>query len=184
MTGAEKMPLDPAECGAGADERGYNEPRMAPPLTLGHVFRLHREAKGRAWTQRFLAQRAGLHLSTIVKVEKDHPSVTDETKARVAGALGTTLDELKSQVSYVDTPSAQESRRTHDLGDVPHIPFGVSGAAGEGFDVMEADLSTLTFYARLLDVGEREALVDQAITMYRRSRSQRGARSPAKKAQG
>ena len=72
-----------------------------PTSTRSGVFpnrvRLIREALKRRnlkWTQQFLAQRAGLSLYTILRVEQGkHPS-NERTKEAIANALGYPVDEV------------------------------------------------------------------------------------------
>jgi transcriptional regulator with XRE-family HTH domain len=110
-TGVEKMPVSAVISLSETQMAGSNGHQMVP-RTLGQVFRDYRQSKGRAWTQGFVAKRAGLHVSSVVKVERDRPEVTAETKERVAAALGVPLAALKAEVA---TPSPHVGNSTVDL---------------------------------------------------------------------
>jgi hypothetical protein len=68
-------------------------------------------------------------VSSVVKVEKDRPEVTAETKAKVAAALGTTVEALRSEVtgpidaakptSGVGNSTVEILSRTRHTADIP-----------------------------------------------------------------
>jgi transcriptional regulator with XRE-family HTH domain len=109
MTGVEEIPVYAVVSLPSGERARYNGHQMVP-RTLGKIFRDVREAKGPAWTQGFVAKKAGLHVSSVVKVEKDRPEVTAETKAKVAAALGTTLEALRAEVT-APLDAAKPTRR-------------------------------------------------------------------------
>jgi len=74
---------------------------MLPVFHRGDVVRKLRQAQG--WRQGDLAHRAGLSLDTVVALEKNAPTVTLDSLAKVAGALNVSLDYL---LHVVDVTSA------------------------------------------------------------------------------
>lgn len=67
---------------------------------LGDAFRKAREL--RRWKVVDLAERAGVDKNTVVRIERN--GGTDESRAKVAAALGYTLDELRAAVQPPERP--------------------------------------------------------------------------------
>ena len=65
---------------------------FAARKALGRRIREVRE--GQAWLQRDLAKAAGLPVRTIGRIERGEVDVRFSTLHRIAGALGTTLNNL------------------------------------------------------------------------------------------
>jgi DNA-binding XRE family transcriptional regulator len=166
----------------GSASDGYNGHAMPLGMTLGKVFRHHRELKGRIWTQRHLAKQAGLHLSTIVKIENDDPSVGLETKTRVATVLGTTLDRLTADVTHtphgVGNPSdpvlVRYALRTRLPQAIPPLDQPDSLGEKESGSMRDGpQLETLSAYWLHLSADQRAALIDVAESMYHRAHRDR-----------
>jgi transcriptional regulator with XRE-family HTH domain len=64
----------------------------SPPMKVGGTIRRLREAQG--LTQAALAQRAGLSRMHVIRIEGDAISPTLDTLAKVAGALGVTVQRV------------------------------------------------------------------------------------------
>jgi transcriptional regulator with XRE-family HTH domain len=62
------------------------------PPTLGKRIADGRERKG--WTQKNLAQRAGISVTFLSEIENDRRGIGSETLLSIADALGTSLDYL------------------------------------------------------------------------------------------
>ncbi len=62
------------------------------PPTLGKRIADRRESKG--WTQKELAQRAGISVTFLSEIENDRRGIGSETLLNIADALGASLDYL------------------------------------------------------------------------------------------
>jgi transcriptional regulator with XRE-family HTH domain len=172
MTGVEKMPLAVSVSPVVCVGTGYNAPRMAL-LTLGKVFRLRREEKGPAWTQGYVARRAGLHVSSVVKVEKDRARVTIETQEKIAAALGTTLEALRAEVATssagVESSTVDLGKRTRYTPATPQPVLEMSTGEDKEKAVREFTIEDLFPYWTDLDDRQRQAVIAVAATMVQRS---------------
>jgi hypothetical protein len=94
---------------------GYTGGAM-PGWTLGDVIRRHRKAKGPRWTQTYLGEqcRPRLNKDQVVRAENNRPVELD-TLQRIATALGTTIEALRSEVTSstgVKSPTVDRRGRT------------------------------------------------------------------------
>ena len=89
--------------------------------TLGqHVQRL-RKARGRAWSQRELARRAGVSSATISRLESDKEPPKPETLKKIAPFLKTTAEDLLRRAGVLEV----NAERVADDGPVRLAPADV-----------------------------------------------------------
>jgi transcriptional regulator with XRE-family HTH domain len=180
MTGDREMPVFASVSLSDGWASGYNGHPMVPPRTLGQVFRAVRKAKGAAWTQTFVAKRAGFNKSTVNKIETDKPRVTDETKERVASVLGVTLDELKRSMHGVESPTVDVVKRTRNTSVVPlGAEETPTGERTEKDMRDDPDLEALLGHWRRLDFDQKGELL-----MFARKLAHRARVDPPGKALG
>ena len=75
---------------------------MLSVFNRGDVIRKLRETQ--KWTQQQLAKRAGIHVSSVQRAEENHPAVTLDTLAHIAGALNVGVDFLSQAAADVTSP--------------------------------------------------------------------------------
>jgi transcriptional regulator with XRE-family HTH domain len=165
-------------------------PHTRPPRTFGRVLREIREAKGKAWTQKYVARLADLNHYTVHKAEKDKPQITHDTYARICRVLGTTLADVAAEVSpgvvlpeavqvalgfvppirdaelqpsvySVDTPAVRSETRTPEESEPARQLFG-------GTPTVDLDLDLILATWRHVPRSRRDAASSAVVAQLRR----------------
>ena len=179
--------------GLSASEPGqigvnFDVPVSRPLRTFGRVLQDAREAKGRAWTQKYVAKQAGLNHFSVSKAETDKPKITVDTYGKICRVLGTTIEAIVAdmdpqaalpesiraflgQAATDGNSAVRSSNRTRYTQATPIASEATIPGEADADMQNDPELATLLTYWRRLELNQRDELVLTAIRLHRDQRS-------------